>query len=90
MNTKFIITRNAGILAATALGAFAVSGSMASPADKPSDADNFYKSGRVSQQEVKFNNQYRMKVAGNLFLPKDMDKEARCPAIIVGLSLIHI
>ena len=84
MNTKFIITRNAGILAATALGAFAVSGSMASPADKPSDADNFYKSGRVSQQEVKFNNQYRMKVAGNLFLPKDMDKEARCPAIIVG------
>ena len=84
MNTKFIITRNAGILAATALGAFAVSGSMASPADKPSDADNFYKSGRISQQEVKFNNQYRMKVAGNLFLPKDMDKEARCPAIIVG------
>ena len=45
-------TRNAGILAATALGAFAVSGSMASPADKPSDADNFYKSDRVSQQEV--------------------------------------
>lgn len=84
MNTKSIITRNAGILAATALGAFALSGSMASPADKPSDADNFYRSGQVSLQKVKFNNQYRMKVAGNLFLPKNMDKEARLPAIIVG------
>lgn len=84
MNTKSIISRKARTLAATTLGAFALSGSLASPVDKPSDADNFHQSGQVAMQKVKFNNQYRMKVAGNLFLPGNMDKEARYPAIIVG------
>lgn len=53
-------------------------------ADKPADADNFYKSGKVASQKVEFNNQYKMKVAGNLFLPGDMDKDAKYPAIVVG------
>ena len=48
------------------------------------DADNFYKSDRVSMEKVFFLNQYRMKVAGNLFLPKDMKEAERRPAIIVG------
>ena len=35
------------------------------------DADNFYKSDLVSVEKVSFSNQYKMKVAGNLFLPKN-------------------
>ena len=84
MNMKSIITRKARTLAATTLGALALSGSMACAVDKPADADNFYKSAKVDLQKVKFNNQYHMNVAGNLFLPKGMDKGAAYPAIIVG------
>ena len=36
------------------------------------DADNFYKSDLVSVEKVSFSNQYKMKVAGNLFLPKNL------------------
>ena len=42
------------------------------------DADNFYKSDWVKVEKVSFSNQYKMKVAGNLFLPKTM-KEGRTP-----------
>ena len=48
------------------------------------DADNFYKSDLVSVKKVSFSNQYKMKVAGNLFLPKNMKEGDRYPAIIVG------
>lgn len=48
------------------------------------DADNFYKSNMVSIEKVSFLNQYKMKVGGNLFLPKDMKEGERRPAIIVG------
>ncbi|MCP1607458.1 fermentation-respiration switch protein FrsA (DUF1100 family) [Pseudomonas citronellolis] len=47
-------------------------------------ADNFYQSDKVTVQKVTFLNQYRMRVAGNLFLPKGLDTSARHPAIIVG------
>lgn len=48
------------------------------------DADNFYKSDRVNTEKVSFPNQFKMKVAGNLFLPKDMKEGEKRPAIIVG------
>ena len=41
-------------------------------ASAQTDADNFYKSDLVNMEKVSFSNQYKMKVAGNLFLPKDM------------------
>ncbi|WP_254423824.1 alpha/beta hydrolase [Rhodanobacter sp. C03] len=47
-------------------------------------ADNFYKSDKVILQKVTFDNQYKMKVVGNLFTPKGLDRNARHPAIIVG------
>ena len=50
----------------------------------PSGADNFYKSDKVTAQKVEFDNQYQMKIVGNLFLPKDLDREATHPAIIFG------
>ena len=47
-------------------------------------ADNFYKSDKVIVQKVTFKNQYNMQVAGNLFIPKTLDQNAKNPAIIVG------
>ncbi|MCD8349874.1 MAG: alpha/beta hydrolase [Planctomycetaceae bacterium] len=72
------------IMAATAFGLMV---SMATPCfsqEKPSDADNFYKSDKVTSQKVMFPNQYAMNVVGNLFLPTDMDWNRHYPAIIVG------
>ncbi|UKJ72503.1 alpha/beta hydrolase [Azospirillum brasilense] len=50
----------------------------------PNGADNFYTSDKVDLQKVTFDTQYRMKVAGNLFTPKGLDRNARTPAIVVG------
>ncbi len=68
---------------AVAVGASLMAGT-AFAGGKPADADNFYKSGKVTMREVSFNNQYRMKIAGNLFVPKDRAGAAKLPAIIVG------
>ncbi|MGJ5632136.1 alpha/beta hydrolase [Nostoc sp. CALU 1950] len=48
------------------------------------EADNFYKSDKVTMQKVTFKNQYNMQVAGNLFIPKTLNQNAKNPAIIVG------
>ncbi|MGF1989902.1 MAG: alpha/beta hydrolase [Nostoc sp. ZfuVER08] len=47
-------------------------------------ADNFYKSDKVTMQKVTFKNQYNMKVAGNLFIPKALNRNPKNSAIIVG------
>jgi len=52
--------------------------------DMSNGANNFYKSDRLVAEKVAFDNQYRMKVAGNLFLPRDRTPGVRYPAIIVG------
>ena len=52
--------------------------------DLSNGADNFYKSDKVTVQKVTFKNQYQMKVAGNLFVPNGMDRNAKNAAIIVG------
>lgn len=53
-------------------------------ADLSRGADNFYTSDKVTVQKVSFTNLYNMKVVGNLFVPKDLDKQAQSAAIIVG------
>jgi fermentation-respiration switch protein FrsA (DUF1100 family) len=53
-------------------------------ADMSNGADNFYKSDKVTVQKVTFKNQYQMNVAGNLFIPKDLNRNAKNAAIIVG------
>ena len=45
--------------------------------------DNFYKSDKVTMQNVDFNNQYKMKVAGHLFTPK-VKNANNGAAVIVG------
>jgi fermentation-respiration switch protein FrsA (DUF1100 family) len=47
-------------------------------------ADNFYTSDQVTVQKVTFKNQYQMTVAGNLFIPKSLDRNAKHAAILVG------
>ncbi|MDR6957960.1 fermentation-respiration switch protein FrsA (DUF1100 family) [Pseudomonas brassicacearum] len=53
-------------------------------ADMSNGADNFYKSEQVTMQKVVFKNQYQMKTAGNLFVPKDLKPGSKNAAIIVG------
>jgi len=61
-----------------------ISSVSAMAADMSKGADNFYKSDKVTAQKVTFKNQYNMDVAGNLFIPKDLDQNAKNPAIVVG------
>jgi len=81
---KSLITRSSKLLATIILGAALSTGSIAFAADISKGADNFYKSDKVTMQKVTFKNQYNMKVAGNLFVPKDFNQNAKNPAIIVG------
>ncbi|PIT19146.1 hypothetical protein BHC44_08480 [Snodgrassella alvi] len=53
-------------------------------ANMSNHADNFYQSKQVTMQKVNFLNQYKMKVAGNLFTPKTLAANTKYPAIIVG------
>lgn len=83
---KKMITRGFKILTAMTLGLVLSTASIgiAAAADMLNGADNFYKSDKVTVQKVTFKNQYNMKVAGNLFIPKAMSKNTKNPTIIVG------
>lgn len=50
----------------------------------PADADNFYQSPGVTVRKVRFKNQYEMDVAGNLFVPNNLDHASTHAAIVVG------
>lgn len=52
--------------------------------DVSGGADNFYRSNQVNVQPVSFKNQYGMRVAGNLFTPRALDRKTRSAALIVG------
>jgi fermentation-respiration switch protein FrsA (DUF1100 family) len=52
--------------------------------DMSNGADNFYASDQVTVQRVTFKNQYGMRVAGNLFTPKILNRNVGNAAIIVG------
>lgn len=47
-------------------------------------ANNFYKSEQVSLERVSFKNQFQMNTVGNLFIPKNLSRNTRYPAIIIG------
>jgi uncharacterized protein len=52
--------------------------------DTSNGADNFFTSDTVTVQSVSFKNQYGMNVAGNLFVPNDLDRNAKNAAMVVG------
>lgn len=47
-------------------------------------ASNFYKSEKVDLEEVTFKTQYGTSMAANLLVPKDLDRNTKNPAIVVG------
>lgn len=57
---------------------------LATAQDMSNGANNFYTSSEVVVTKVQFNNQYNMRVVGNLFTPKNLNKSERHAAIIVG------
>jgi fermentation-respiration switch protein FrsA (DUF1100 family) len=71
-------------LSATETPISAKSSEARAPESVVDEADNFYKSDRVTAERVTFRNQYKMKVAGNLFIPKASSHNGRWPAIVVG------
>ena len=66
------------------LGLLSAVPAMAQESGIPGDASNFYKSDRVTMQPVTFPNQYKMIIAGDLFVPKGMNPGQKHAAIIVG------
>lgn len=52
--------------------------------DMSHGANNFYKSDAVLLEKVTFKSLFKTNVAGNLFVPKDLDRSAKHPAIVVG------
>lgn len=83
---EFVKAAGVGV---AALGVLSVTGGSAFAAQAqqtlgvPADADNFYKSDKVTLRKVTFRNQYGMQVAGNLFVPKARSG-AKLPALVVG------
>src|SRR3974390_1334084 len=84
MKTNSIGSRSSRVLTAIAIGLATFTAELAHAADLSNGADNFYKSDKVTVQKVTFTNQYKMKVLGNLFVPKGLNQNTQNPAIIVG------
>ncbi|AHK29102.1 dienelactone hydrolase [Rhodococcus opacus PD630] len=81
------------VLAASACSAADSPTSSAAPAspvanlasgDLSQGADNFYTSDQVTMEKVTFKNQYRMDVSGNLFVPRNLDRNTKNAAMVVG------
>ncbi|RYZ41152.1 MAG: alpha/beta hydrolase [Myxococcaceae bacterium] len=90
-------TRRRSLLGALLLGSFTALSACASSSapearptpglaagDTANGAENFYMSDKVTVQKVVFKNQYKLNVVGNLFVPKDLDRGAKSPAVVVG------
>ena len=61
-----------------------ISANLAGAADMSYGADNFYSSNKVNSETVKFKNIYGMEVTGTLFTPKQIGKNKKYPALVVG------
>ncbi|WP_416758175.1 alpha/beta hydrolase [Roseateles sp. So40a] len=78
---EFLVQATAG---AAALSLLSTTGPALAASPAPGGASNFYRSDKVVMRKVVFKNQYRMNVAGNLFVPKGLDRNAKAAAIAVG------
>jgi uncharacterized protein len=84
MKTYWILIRALHMLTVMALGVFLLTTGVSFAADMSNGANNFYKSDKITMQNVAFKNQYNMNVVGNLFIPKGLNQNTKNPAIIVG------
>lgn len=58
--------------------------SVAKAQDMTEGQNNFYTSDQVTLEKVTFPSQYGLKVAGNLFVPNNINRSARHRAVVVG------
>src|SRR4051794_33852906 len=72
------------ILLMASVSAITLNTSQSAAQNMSNGADNFYESGAIKVQKVTFRNKLGMKVVGNLFVPKSLNRDTRSPAIIVG------
>lgn len=72
----------AGVVALGAMSALNIP--FAKAQDMSNGANNFYTSDRVTLEKVAFRSQYQTNVAGNLFTPNNLNRNATYPAIVVG------
>lgn len=66
------------------IGAIGMSSTTIMAQDMSNGANNFYKSDKVTVKKVSFKNQFGMKIVGNLITPKDLKKDSKNAAIVVG------
>ncbi|WP_236042868.1 alpha/beta hydrolase [Pseudomonas arcuscaelestis] len=84
---EFLKVTGVGI---AALGVISAAGGSAFAAEvknavgAPKDADNFYKSDKVTVSKVTFKNSYNLQIVGNLVTPLSLARNANVAAIIVG------
>lgn len=84
MQTRMKKFRNAALTAAlvVTVGLFSSTSTMA--ADMSKGANNFYQSSQITIQKVAFKNQYNMNIVGNLVIPKNLKKNTKALAIVIG------
>ena len=81
---KSILIALATILSYGAVSAQSTSNSVQMKEISGKSYTTFKVSDKVTMYAVTFKNQYQMAVAGHLFIPNDMDRKTKNPAIIVG------
>jgi fermentation-respiration switch protein FrsA (DUF1100 family) len=69
---------------AAVLGLTAAGLSIAKAQDMSEGQDNFYTSDQVTLEKVTFPSQFGLRVAGNLFIPNNIDRTVVHPALVVG------
>lgn len=77
-------TRSLSIQAAIVSGALLLTSAAAFAADRLSWDKTFPQSAKVTHQKVSFSNRLGINLVADLYLPKDLDRSRKHPAIVVG------
>lgn len=80
---RMVVVGAAALAAATVAGGASAAFAQQEP-DMSRGADNFYKSDRVTTEDVRYKNTYGLEVVGTLFRPKSMESGRQYPALVVG------
>ncbi|KAH7074962.1 Alpha/Beta hydrolase protein [Paraphoma chrysanthemicola] len=75
-----MVVRNVVALSVT----FVASAMTAKAQNMSFGANNFYVSSNVTAEPITFLNQFQMTIAGNLFLPSNLDRSVNASAVVVG------
>ncbi len=84
MKTNSIGTRSLKAIAGTALAAAISSSEVTHAADQPAWDKTFPQSDKVNHQKVSFNNRLGIRLVADLYIPKNLDRSKKHPAVVVG------